>query len=240
MPRVLLLGLAAAILAQGGTVGQGQPVLVELFTSEGCSSCPPADALLARMDREQPIPGAHIIVLSEHVDYWNHDGWTDPFSSAAITTRQETYDRHFGLPGPYTPEMIVDGATEFNGSDAQKAEAAIRSAAAAPKVSVHIHGAQDGDAPVTVEVDPLPAGVHKANVYIAHAADGGSSDVLRGENKGRHLEHVAILKDVRQAGKITEREGFRKQVAVPRGTRLIVFVQEGDAGPVRGAAMFAR
>jgi hypothetical protein len=193
------------------------------------------------MDHDQPIPGAQIIVLSEHVDYWNHDGWTDPFSSAAITQRQETYDRRFGLSEPYTPEMIVDGTTEFNGSDARKAESAIRSAAQTPKVGVRIRAAQADDAPVTVEVDPLPAGdVRKANVYVARAADSGSSDVLRGENQGRHLQHVAILKDVRQAGKITDRAGFQKQIPVPAGTRLIVFVQEGDAGRVWGAAMYSK
>ncbi|MGA2132046.1 MAG: DUF1223 domain-containing protein [Bryobacteraceae bacterium] len=238
--RTMLLGLAVAILAKGGTVDQRQPVLVELFTSEGCSSCPPADALLVKMDREQPVPGAQIIVLSEHVDYWNHDGWTDPFSSAAITHRQETYDRRFGLDGPYTPEMIVDGTAEFNGSDPHKAESAIRAAAQSPKVGVRIRPVP-GDASVTIEVDPLPAGpARKANVYVAHAADTGASDVLRGENQGRHLQHVAILKDIHPAGKITDRAGFQKQIPAPPGARLVVIVQDGDAGTVYGAALYAK
>src|ERR1700691_2578855 len=109
------------------------PVLVELFTSEGCSSCPPADALLEKLDGEQPIAGAQIIVLSEHVDYWNHLGWKDPFSSAAFSARQEMYAHRFSLDGPYTPEMVVNGSAECNGSDAQKAESAIRHAIQEPK-----------------------------------------------------------------------------------------------------------
>jgi hypothetical protein len=241
MPKMLLLSLAAALLANASTMDQRQPVLVELFTSEGCSSCPPADAYLVQLDHVQPIPGAQIIVLSEHVDYWNHDGWVDPFSSSSITNRQETYDRRFGINGPYTPQMIVDGAAEMNGTDGPKIQSAIEAAAKSPKVGVHIRPGDGADAPVTVAIDPLPSGAaHKANVYIAHAADTGGSDVLRGENQGRHLQHVAILKDIRQAGKVTDHAGFEKQIAVPAGTRLVVFVQEGDAGRVWGSAMYSR
>jgi len=222
-----------------------QPVLVELFTSEGCSSCPPADALLVKLDRDQPIAGARIVVLSEHVDYWNHLGWADPFSSAVFSARQEAYDQRFGLGGAYTPQMVVDGAAECVGSDAQKAASVIRQAAGEePKVGIRISPAASGNAAVTLEVDPLPPGkIHQANIYVAHAADSGTSDVLRGENRGRTLHHVSIARDIQQVGSIGEQAMFKTQLPIraanaPAGSRLIAFVQEAGNGRVWGAAMY--
>ena len=243
--------LAIAIAAAPGAAGpakdtaQRQPVLVELFTSEGCSSCPPADALLEKLDSEQPIAGAQIIVLSEHVDYWNHDGWTDPFSSAAFTARQVDYVRRLGRDEPYTPEMVVDGNAECNGSDAQKAGSIIRQAIAQPRVAIRISAAAPGDTAVTLEVDPLPEGTaHKANVYLARAAERGTSDVLRGENQGRTLRYVSIVRSIQRVGSVGDREMFKKQVSIraadaPPESRLIAFVQEAGSGRVWGAAMYA-
>jgi hypothetical protein len=212
-------------------------VVVELFTSEGCSSCPPADALLERLDA-QPFADIQIIALSEHVDYWNHDGWSDPYSSPAFTARQQEYARRFATStGPYTPEMVVDGRSEFVGSDARAAESAIRSAASQPKVAISI--ADEGGRTV-VEVGPLPQGKgRKAPVFVAHAANSGMQNVLGGENKGRQLKHVAIVKDLKRVGTVDERSGFKTQVRADAGTRLIVFVQEPGNGPILGAAMFS-
>src|SRR5215469_7788691 len=101
------------------------PVIVELFTSEGCSSCPPADALLARLESAQPVSGAQIIALEEHVDYWDHLGWMDPFSSAEWTRRQQDYSGAFRRDGEYTPQMVVDGREEFVGSRSDLAARAL-------------------------------------------------------------------------------------------------------------------
>ena len=232
----LLIGLGLGMAGPADRVAERrQAVLVELFTSEGCSSCPPADALLERLDRSQPVPGAQIVVLSEHVDYWNRIGWADPYSSPVFSARQEQYARRFRTQGPYTPQMIVDGRNEFVGSDARAAESAVLAAAKHAGCSIHI--VEDGGS-AAIEVEPLPAGTaHKAAVFAAHAADSGTQDVLRGENKGRRLHHVAIVKDLKQIGTVDDRTEFKARIPIDAGARLIVFVQEFGNGPVWGAAM---
>src|ERR1700692_426873 len=119
-----LIGLAAlGLLAAVGARAEDArvPVIVELFTREGCSSCPPADQLLSRMDRNQPIAGVRVIALEEHVDYWNSLGWTDPFSSSQYRVLQNDYGRKFLTEGVYTPQMIVNGEAQFVGSDSARA-----------------------------------------------------------------------------------------------------------------------
>lgn len=141
MKRFLLV-LGIAVLEIGSAEptdndsGLRVPVLLELFTSEGCSSCPPADSLLDRFEKNQPVSGANVIVLSEHVDYWDDGGWKDPFSSAGLTIRQRDYARQFGLDSVYTPQLVVDGQTQFVGSDESEAYDATAKAARRPKAPV--------------------------------------------------------------------------------------------------------
>src|SRR5258707_13227530 len=114
------------------------PVVLELFPSEGCSSCPPADALLAKLEEEQPVAGAEIIALEEHVDYWDHQGWIDPFSSAQWTQRQQGYASGFGDRGVYTPELVVNGRSGFVGSHEGYAYRAIVGAVAQPRTRISL------------------------------------------------------------------------------------------------------
>ena len=233
---VLVMGVALGVAPPADRMPeQRQAVLVELFTSEGCSSCPPADVLLERLDRSQPIPGAQIVVLSEHVDYWNHIGWADPYSSPAFSARQEQYARRFRTQGPYTPQMVVDGRSEFVGSDARTAESAIRSATKRPKAAIRI--TEDGGSAI-IDVGSLPAGTaRKAAVFAAYAADSGTQNVLGGENKGRRLNHVAIVKELKQIGTVDEQAAFTTRIHLEPGARLVVFIQEFGNGPVWGTVM---
>jgi hypothetical protein len=201
------------------------PVLVELFTSEGCSSCPPADRLLEALD-------AQVIVISEHVDYWDRLGWRDPYSSHSNTLRQESYARAFGTQGPYTPQMVVDGAAEFTGNDSRRAADEITRARSREKLGIRLTRA---DAGVRIEIEP---GGKSADVMLALADDSGSSQVAAGENKGRRLHHVAILRSLRKIGAIKHGAAFSQTVALPSNAgRVIVFVQDGTAGKIYGTAM---
>ena len=165
-------------------------ILVELFTSQGCSSCPPADRVLAQLD-QQPLPGIEFVVLSEHVDYWNRLGWNDPYSSAALTARQQRYGQRFSLDGVYTPQAVAHGQTELVGSDSAKLLAAARQAAAKPQISLTITDFERANGRIQGRVaGAIPP---KATLFAALASDPAPTAVPRGENSGRQLAHVAVV-----------------------------------------------
>src|ERR1700756_2361242 len=132
-----LAAVAFSIFAAHASFAGDVPVLAELFTSEGCSSCSPADALLMKLDRLQPVAGAHVIVLSEHVDYWNQLGWRDPFSSSQFSQRQERYSRLLGGE-VFTPQIVIDGRKQVLGSDPAAIQKAVGEAILRAKVPVKI------------------------------------------------------------------------------------------------------
>ena len=223
------------------------PVLVELFTSEGCSSCPPADALLERFDRFQPINSAELIVLSEHVDYWDGIGWRDPYSSHEYSERQSEYAAQFGLGTVYTPQMVVDGHFEFVGSDERRARQAITEAAELPKASVHLSlGSSDDKATILhVEAGPLPSATdtRSAGVFLAVADNSDQSQISGGENAGRTLQHVAVLRKLTRIGNVDASAEFSRDINLglkPKSQgnlRIAVIVQEPGVGRVLGAGL---
>jgi hypothetical protein len=231
--------------------GKRAPVIVELFTSEGCSSCPPADAVLRQLQKDQPVAEAEIIAMSEHVDYWNYIGWADPFSSAAFSARQESYGGAFGSERIYTPQMVVDGQIEFVGNNLSKAREAIARAARESKADVRIevgtdNGKDDRAIRLSVSVNDVPQ-INRGDVaetILAVTEDNLSSNVSRGENAGRRLAHNAVVRELRALGRVDDATGSfagETTVMIADGwkrdnLRVVVFVQERAHRRVLGAA----
>lgn len=223
------------------------PVMVELFTSEGCSSCPPADVLLSKLD-QQPINGVDIIVMSEHVDYWNSLGWQDPFSAAEFSRRQTVYGDAFRTSSVYTPQMIVDGQQQFVGSDEKRAHAAIVKAAkeTRAKVELQLSLSKEASAKLSIKITDLPqvTSGDTAEVLVAVTESNLSSDVPRGENAGRSLKHTAVVRQLQTIGEVaTGSNRFTTDAAVPFNSawrkeklRIVVFIQEHGTRRVLGAS----
>jgi hypothetical protein len=219
------------------------PIVIELFTSEGCSSCPPADELLAKLERTQPVKGARLIVLSEHVDYWNRLGWRDPFSSAEYTERQNQYTQALRQDGPYTPEAVVDGCKGFVGSNFREAKSAIEDAFKQPKALVTLKAAAEGAGlNLTIDVKNVPASIKEADVILAITETGLQSNVKSGENAGSLLKHTGVVRRMTILGK-TKADGFSKQTSISlpkdwkrQNLRAVVLVQDPRTKHIVGAA----
>ncbi|MGA8619280.1 MAG: DUF1223 domain-containing protein [Candidatus Sulfotelmatobacter sp.] len=227
-----------------------KPVVVELFTSEGCSSCPPADVLLQKLEAQQPVAGAEIIALEEHVDYWNHDGWMDPYSSPEWTERQQTYVSLI-KEDAYTPELVVDGQSQFVGNNPHRAAVEIEKAARGVKAEVSITAAApdaDSSQRLNVSVGKLGGNVpgDVAEIWLAITEDGLHSSVNRGENAGHVLQHIATLRSLHKIG-IADANGTSVSCAGnpvlkfnPHwnvdNLRVTVFVQKKKSREILGAA----
>ncbi len=240
----ILLSAAILLLANGLVWGvgpdpapAGAPVVVELFTSEGCSSCPPADALLMDLNLHQPVAGVEVIALGEHVDYWNDLGWKDRFSSAQYSQRQSRYAARFGLESVYTPQMVINGREEFVGNDRSKAAQAITEAARhGRQPSITMASSQNA-----LEVKITEAGQKPLDVMLAITESDLSTQVGRGENHGRLLRHTAVVRELRKIGTTSGGEfsgnwplqlnpEWRRQ-----NLRAVVFLQDPNTLAIAGA-----
>jgi len=256
VPAALITTVVLVAACGRGTAAQTRddtrprvPVLVELFTSEGCSSCPPADRLLTELISNQPIPGIQVIALGEHVDYWNGLGWRDRFSSQEFTARQSEYRSEvFPTNAIYTPQAVIDGSLECIGSDRPALERAVREAAQQMKAvtSLTAHRVTAGEVAITIGVD-IPQAVPRhgtSDIVIAAVEEGLTSRVSRGENRGRTLEHSAVARELRVVGDIADntRSGSISTIlVVPSGWSadslgIVAFVQERDGRRVLGSA----
>ena len=244
----LVAGLAAGLAgASQMPAAAGSPVIAELFTSEGCSSCPPADALLGVLGRE-PVGGVTVLVLGEHVDYWDQLGWRDRFASAAFSRRQSEYTTTvFGGDKIYTPQIVIDGHLEAVGSNEEAVRAMILSAAREPKGAVMVSVTRDegrGDIVADVSVDfPTTFARGDADVLVAVTEDHLETDVRSGENRRRRLVHSGVVHKLMVIGTV-ERTARRfngdTRIAwaaawKPADVQVVAFVQERRSRRIIGA-----
>jgi hypothetical protein len=187
------------VARDGGPNATGTPVVVELFSSEGCSSCPPADDLLEELDRTGVLPeeGASnatvpVIAIEYHVDYWDQLGWKDPYADASYTERQRRYGKRLHASSLYTPQAVVDGRREFVGSREGQMKAIVRELGAMPHVPVVLSRSDD------VLLLAAPGAAPGASWEVVTVERGLVSEVERGENEGRRLHHAPIARAVRK------------------------------------------
>jgi hypothetical protein len=248
---VLALGLVTLACA-GGAVwaanraapagplpASGPPVVVELFSSEGCSSCPPADAWLRSLDRAQSLDGVPLIALEEHVDYWDGLGWRDPFGQPQFGERQQAYARVLSDRRVYTPEIVIDGRAVVQNGDEDEAARAARASAKGPRATVAL--SRTGSRVRIDATDIPPLSDDSAEIWLAVTERGITSDVLRGENGGRHLLHAPIVRILRRVG-VAQAGAFHGEVAIdlnpgwaPGALRVVAFVQRAQSKQIVGA-----
>jgi hypothetical protein len=210
---LLVLGIAAAAFVSVRAQSyQAQarpkvPVVAELFTSEGCSSCPAADDVLRGLISEQPVDGVEILGLSDHVDYWDRLGWRDPFSSPFFSARQSTYSADvFNAQDIYTPQLVVDGSLEAIGSDKAAVRRILLQAAKRPRAAVSVAATEkDRVARVDVRIDVPEAVSHgTADIVVAVSENGLVTHVKRGENGGRTLSHAGVVRTLMTIGRLDQ------------------------------------
>jgi hypothetical protein len=227
------------------------PVIVELFTTEGCSSCPAADRLLSRLEQTQPVPGAHVIAIEEHVDYWNQLGWTDPFSSPQYRARQNDYAMAFHAANIYTPQMVVNGLVEFVGSDMDRAYREIGAAAQADATQIELATKPNSKDPELLDLsvhltNPKAGKPRAASVYLAITENNLATFVQRGENAGHTVKHSAVARNFGVIGKVDSKLANGGQLVstlrLPHewkreNLRAVVFVQERESLHITGASI---
>jgi hypothetical protein len=240
----LALGVPLAVAAD-----RPVPVIVELFTSEGCSSCPAADRLLSRLEQTQPVAGAQVVAIEEHVDYWNQLGWNDPFSSPQYRARQNDYAVAFHASNIYTPQMVVNGQSEFVGSDMSRAYHEIGAAAQAATTAIELKSVPNSSDPnlldLSVQVTNLKTAKWRdSNVYLAVTENGLTTFVPRGENSGRTLRHSSVVRSFGIIGRVKPQGANGGQLVstlrLPpewkrENLRAVVFVQERETFHITGA-----
>ena len=215
-------------------------VLVELFTSEGCAACPPADRVLSQLENTQPNDDAEIITLALHVDYWNNLGWKDPFSAPLFSQRQMIYGQKFKISSIYTPQMIVDGTKQFVGNNLEKANKLIGESAKSPKARIELVVAGDK---LKINISDIPAH-ESSSVFLAIAEDNLSTVVSGGENSGRKLEYASVVRELKSLGRVLPADHrFETETILQfqpgwksENLKVVVFLQENQSRKILGTS----
>jgi len=194
MVTFLLIALAPAWPAGAQSRSDRVPVLAELFTSEGCSSCPPADRILELLAIEPPVDGVDVIIMSEHVTYWDHQGWRDPFGSVTFTSRQQKYGEWFKLESVFTPQLVIDGALQLVGTDIAGLKAALAKSATKPKPRLTVAIRENGPQGLVATASGPAVAVADAELVWAVTEDNLEVEVKRGENAHRTLHHSGVVR----------------------------------------------
>lgn len=244
---VLLIAATASGAQSGATKiasANASPVLVELFTSEGCSSCPPADEILRQIAGKSTPEGQLVIGISEHVDYWDRQGWKDPFSSELYTRRQNEYSERFGLDTVYTPQMVINGREQFPGIDRRALVTAFESESHRNQIALHITAAQvsGNSLSFSYSAADLPS-KGRLQLFAVLVDDTDRSSVLRGENSGKALVHASVARLFTELGTLHQTEQRSVNLPLPpnftygswTGHHLILFAQQAETGAVVGA-----
>lgn len=242
---LLGIGGVACFAAPGGAGAErsASVTVVELFTSEGCSSCPPADALLREINLKQTSAGQLIVGISEHVTYWNNLGWNDPYSAPVFTDRQSAYVSRLSPEGPYTPQMVMNGRDQFVGSDSGALNRALRDDARRDHLALRIVSSAASDSGVDVRFVVAGHLTKPLDIVAVLADDTDRSNVLRGENNGRLLQHVSVARSLMRVATIKEDGQESIHIPLPTGFQLggeaghhlILFAQELHQGAILGA-----
>ncbi len=235
--------VASSVSAQtsGGAQPVAHPVVIELFTSQGCSSCPPADQLLTQLGA---AGAGRVVPLAFHVDYWNHVGWTDPFSSHSWTERQVDYMRAFHMEAPYTPQAVVDGVSQLVGSDADALRAAIAAEAAKPAAGIVLRLESDASK-VSVDADvDLPESLRgrRWELRVAVFETGLVTPVGKGENGGKTLRNDYVVRTLTSAGRVEKPARLKTTLKLEKGwdrshLGVAAFLQDPKTFEIRGASV---
>ena len=211
--------------------GNSRPLtVVELFTSQGCSSCPPADAHLGELTEEEDL-----LALSFHVDYWDNLGWKDPYSSADNTRRQRTYAHFMDLRYVYTPQMVIQGTLQATGSDRETIQDQIGDARKLPRIDVEL---TRNDKALQITLGKISHPV-KADVFMVVFDKEHTTKVKRGENRGETITNRNVVRTLKRIGSWRGNAANLSTTLDENGDACAVIVQSRDSGTILGAATMA-